>query len=247
MRPVIKEESPQKDDFDNYRDAFPELRGRIGPYCSYCERRIPTGLAIEHIQAKKYKDGNGEYPYKHLVGKWSNFLLACVNCNSTKGNKNVTLDNVFLPDRDNSFQAFLYEPDGSIKINPEISQSLKALAMASLELTGLDRTTPTYHDKNGDLVALDRVQDRAEAFLTAIEALQDWETKQSEALKNPIVRNAVGLGFFSVWMTVFHEHEDIKLAFVESFPGTSSICFDSKGLVVTPRPNDHYLDHGGKI
>lgn len=247
MRPVIKEESPQKDDFDNYRDAFPELRGRLGPYCSYCERRIPTGLAIEHIQAKKYKDGNGEYPYKHLVGKWSNFLLACVNCNSTKGNKNVTLDNVFLPDRDNSFQAFLYEPDGSIKINPEISQSLKALAMASLELTGLDRTTPTYHDKNGDLVALDRVQDRAEAFLTAIEALQDWETKQSEALKNSIVRNAVGLGFFSVWMTVFHEHEDIKLAFVESFPGTSSICFDSKGLVVTPRPNDHYLDHGGKI
>lgn len=247
MRPVIKEESPQKDDFDNYRDAFPELRGRIGPYCSYCERRIPTGLAIEHIQAKKYKDGNGEYPYKHLVGKWSNFLLACVNCNSTKGNKNVTLDNVFLPDRDNTFQAFLYESDGSIKINPDISPSSKELAKASLELTGLNKTTRTFHDSNGDLVALDRVQDRAAAHLMAMDALQDWELNPTLELMKAIVRNAQSEGFFSVWMTVFHGYEDIKLEFIRAFPGTSAKCFDSKGLVVTPRPNDHYLDHGGKI
>jgi 5-methylcytosine-specific restriction endonuclease McrA len=78
MRPVFRNASPQADDYDDYRHSFPELVGRIGMYCSYCERRIATNLAVEHIQPKSLP------AYAHLAGRWNNFLLGCVNCNSTK-------------------------------------------------------------------------------------------------------------------------------------------------------------------
>jgi len=52
MRPVHRDESPQADDFDPYRTALAELPSRLGMYCSFCERRIVTQLAVEHIQPK---------------------------------------------------------------------------------------------------------------------------------------------------------------------------------------------------
>ena len=94
MRPVTRGDSPQVNDFDDYRDAFGPLAGRIGPYCSYCERLIPTQLAVEHIQAK-----NPAGPYAHLEGSWINYLLGCVNCNGTKGDKDVQLGAVFACSR----------------------------------------------------------------------------------------------------------------------------------------------------
>src|SRR5271157_2553705 len=105
MRPVLRGNSPQAADYDNYRDAFGELTGRIGMFCSYCERRIPTQLAVEHIQPK------GLPAYAHLQGRWENFLLGCVNCNSTKGDKDVVLADVLLPDRDNTAAAYEYTMD----------------------------------------------------------------------------------------------------------------------------------------
>lgn len=75
-------------DFADYDDAKPFLLARLGPFCSYCERRIPTNLAVEHIQPK------GVPKYAPLEKTWDNFLLACVNCNSTKGDDDVLLDQV---------------------------------------------------------------------------------------------------------------------------------------------------------
>ena len=77
MRPVAKGGNPQAGDFADYQDARPFLISRIGPFCSYCERRT-TPLHVEHIQPK------GLPQYAGLIGRWDNFLLACVNCNSTK-------------------------------------------------------------------------------------------------------------------------------------------------------------------
>lgn len=48
MRPVCRGPSPRKQDFANYDDAKPDLVSRLGLYCSYCERRIATNLAVEH-------------------------------------------------------------------------------------------------------------------------------------------------------------------------------------------------------
>jgi 5-methylcytosine-specific restriction endonuclease McrA len=85
MRPIRRGSSPRQADFTNYREALPDLVGRLGMYCSYCERRIPTQLAVEHIQPK------GLPASQALQGRWENFLLACVNCNSIKKDKPVSL------------------------------------------------------------------------------------------------------------------------------------------------------------
>ena len=100
MRPIRRGGSPRHSDFNNYKDAKAYLVSRLGSYCSYCERRIATMLAVEHIQPKDLP------AYGHLTGRWENFLLGCVNCNSTKKDKDVQLDTILLPDRDNTFAVY---------------------------------------------------------------------------------------------------------------------------------------------
>jgi 5-methylcytosine-specific restriction endonuclease McrA len=85
MRPIRRGLSPRTSDFEEYQSAQPYLAGRLDTYCSYCERRIATNLAVEHIQPK------GRPAYANLIGRWDNFLLACVNCNSTKAMLNNNL------------------------------------------------------------------------------------------------------------------------------------------------------------
>ena len=46
-----------------YAQAKPDLINRMGHYCSFCERRISTNFAVEHIQPKK-----GQYAHPHLIG-----------------------------------------------------------------------------------------------------------------------------------------------------------------------------------
>ena len=127
LRPVKRGISPLGDiSYTNYSDAKPDLIARIsrgnskgkhlGSYCNYCERRIETNLAIEHIQPKK-----GSFGKPELEGEWSNFLVACVNCNSTKGSKEVLLNTLLLPDRDNTFYAFKYKADGHIEPSNSLS------------------------------------------------------------------------------------------------------------------------------
>ncbi len=111
MRPVRRGASPRTTDFADYAQAKPELVSRLGSYCSYCERRIPTNLAVEHLQPKRGPSGHPD-----LAGRWENFLLACVNCNSTKGDKPVVLADVLLPDRDNTFAAYTYTEDGKVSV-----------------------------------------------------------------------------------------------------------------------------------
>ena len=247
MRPVDRGVSPQASDFATYTTAFPHLRGRLGPYCSYCERRIPTNLAVEHIQAKRYRDTTGAYPYLALRGQWTNFLLGCVNCNSTKGNKNVTLDNVFLPDRDNTFAAFTYVEDGTIEPAKGLSTAQRQLAKDTLALTGLNKQTRVFRDGNDKLVALDRVQDRAAVRLEAMDSLEDWVSNPSPELHRSIIKCALFAGFFSVWMDVFSAHPDLRRALINAFDGTARECFDTSTAPVSPRPLGHGLPHGSKV
>jgi len=117
---------------------------RLGLYCSYCERRVVTNLAVEHIQPK-----DGPHGHPHLIGRWENFLLACVNCNSTKRDKNVVLANVFLPDRDNTFAAFSYLPDGTVQPAATLATALMGKASDTLALTGLDKKISVALDEHG--------------------------------------------------------------------------------------------------
>ena len=245
MRPIRKGESPQDDDFEDYKDAKPELISRLGSYCSYCERRIATNLAVEHIQPKALA------AYKQLEGRWENFLLGCVNCNSTKSKKDVQLDHILLPDRDNTFAAFDYLADGTIAVSSQAEDAgKKQQAEDTLALTGLEKRVSEVLDENGNRVAIDRVSQRLQARLIAESSLEDLlMTPGNEALRRSITRNAISEGFFSIWMTVFQDDADMCNRLIDAFPGTrDSGCFDpASGSSVSPAPNPDGLTGGGEI
>ena len=245
MRPIRRDVAPTPADYVNYTDAKPDLVARLGPYCSFCERPVVTQLAVEHVQPK------GLPVYAHLIGRWNNFLLACVNCNSTKKNKNVVLSDVILPDRDNTFAAFEYLPDGSVQASPlATGNGLTAIAEATLALTGLDKAAPNTHDENGRQVALDRVSQRMEVWLNAQEARNDIaKNPNNHMLRSYVIKLATKTGFFSVWMSVFSGDADMRIRLVNAFPGTAeSGCFDMvNGNPVSPAPNPDGLAAGGKI
>lgn len=244
MRPVRKGSSPVAGDYGNYEDAKPYLVSRLGPYCSYCERPIATMLAVEHVQPK------GLTQYKHLEGSWSNYLLACVNCNGTKKDKDVHPAAYLLPDRDNTFAAFSYLPDGTIEPSEKaVDNGLQAMAQATLELTGLEKAAIQTPDINGRQVALDRVSQRMEIWGIAEVSKVDLDNDpDNQVLRRSIVQIALSSGFFSIWMTVFADDPDMLSRFVDAFPGTrASGCFDANGHPVSPAPNPDLLSDGGKI
>jgi uncharacterized protein (TIGR02646 family) len=231
VRPVRRGEVPVPGGFANYRDAFPDLVGRLGMYCSYCERRIPTGLAVEHMQPKSLA------AYAHLEGEWTNFLLACVNCNSVKGCQDIRLDEYVWPDRDDTFAIFEYTDDGRIvPSQTAIDAGIEHVARATLELTGLDRAIAPYFDDNGIMVQLDRVAQRMNARLIAEDSLADLElTSDRDSYIRAIVRIALAEGFFSVWMKVFFGHQDVLDALIDAFKGTrASGCFAGRAVDRNP-------------
>lgn len=245
MRPVRRGAAPQSNDFDPYNDARSYLVSRLGLYCSYCERRIATNLAVEHIQPKA-----GPYGRPYLIGRWENFLLACVNCNSAKQDKNVILANVLLPDRDNTFAAFAYLPDGTVKPSTTLPTALAGKASDTLALTGLDKKISVALDKNGRQVALDRVSQRMETWAVAMEARSDVDANPDNvAVKDGVIRAAKAYGFFSIWMTIFSDDSDMRNRLIDAFEGTrESGCFDPvTTLPVSPAPNPDDLVDGAKV
>jgi uncharacterized protein (TIGR02646 family) len=251
MRPVTRGDSPQANDYADYRDAFGLLVGRIGPYCSYCERLIPTQLAVEHIQAK-----NPAGPYAHLVGRWTNYLLGCANCNGTKGDKDVQLDAVFLPDRDNTFAAFDYTMDGKVVPAPGLSLERTQMAERTLELTGLDKPWNEITDENGRLIFVDRVSERMLVWLMAESSRADLIESPTPQMRRMIVKAAQTSGLFSIWMRVFENDPEMRRLLIDGFEqaghfygftGTAQDCFDIQTTaVISPRPGNG-LGGAGKI
>jgi len=241
MRAIHRGASPRLNDYDEYRDSFTELSARLGMYCSYCERRIATQLAVEHIQPKAL------LKYRYLQGKWENFLLGCVNCNSTKGKKDVVLSEVLLPDRDNTSAAYKYTPDGRIEIADTLTAPQQAMAGATLKLTGLDKRISEVYDSAGELVAIDRVAQRMETWLIAESSKDDLQANPSNGFRRQIVRTARAQGFFSIWMTVFGDDLVLRRMLIEEFPGTAGDCFDPNTTQpIIPRP-PNTLANGCKV
>ena len=243
MRPVRRGLSPQVGDFVPYTSAKVHLVSRIGMYCSYCERPVKTGLAVEHIQPKSLP------LFSHLEGEWSNFLLACINCNSAKSRKTSLLEDHYFPDRDNTFVALEYLPDGQVRPTQNLALDRRDLAINTILLTDLDKKVVQAIDENGRIVAFDRVSQRVEAWIIAEEALADWQSNPCNEVKIGIRRSAVAMGVFSIWMAVFVSCPEILSTLIDAFPGTrASGCFDQVTSVpLSPHPNLDGLPMGGKI
>lgn len=233
MRPVDKGPAPTDEAgapkvFQEYGHARRDLIDRMGQYCSYCEAKLPTSLAVEHVKPKSINPD--------LERDWNNFLLGCTNCNSVKGSKEVDLDDYVWPDSYNTFQCFVYLSDGSVSVPEGLHQDIVLKANELIALVGLDRKTPepgtTEYAKASDR----RYENRLSAYVTAQDVLNDLESAPEEA-KPYIVQNIYRIveagGFWSVWMTVFDGYTEVKYGLVEALPGTCKGCFDNDGNPVT--------------
>jgi uncharacterized protein (TIGR02646 family) len=237
MRPVTRGASPIAGDFNQYPDAYPYLVARLEKYCSYCERYLTTGLAVEHIQPKKL--------YPALERRWDNFLLGCVNCNSTKGDRDVLLHDLLLPDRDNTFAAFDYSDDGQVRPTGNLDAATRVLAERTLFFTGQNTARGLPRNRNLRRVALDRIGQRRETWMMAVDSRAELHRSPTEELRNAIVRLAQVAGFFSIWMKVFEADAEMRRRFITAFPSTAEDCFDAATLAVSPRPGNG-LPHAGK-
>ncbi len=208
--------------FSEYALARGELIQRLGEYCSFCESLMNASLAVEHVLPKRH------HPERAL--DWDNFLLACVNCNSSKGSRAVTREAYFWPDRDNTARAFAYSAEGFIRPAPELTPEQAEVAKRTLALIGLDRL-PTHNPKASDR----RWLHRREAWGRAERAREALARHDSEAMRRGIVEQATALGFWSIWMTVFAADLDMRQRLVTAFAGTPLACFDAQTRLL-PRP-----------
>lgn len=217
MRPVERGAAPRV--YKEYGDAIGDLETRLGTYCSYCERRLPINLAVEHVVPKSLE--------KALETEWTNFLLGCTNCNSVKGDQPVIVDDVLWPDRDNTFLAFKYVKGGFVYLAEDLSPVQEAKAQALLDLVGLQRHRargwgrPAPRDK--------RWEQRDQVWAAAERCRKNYEIlEEADAAKEFVLTAAEGFGFFSVWMTVFDTYPSVKVGLIALFAGTAD-CFDADG------------------
>jgi len=230
MRPVSRGKAPNgTGQYSPWGLARRDLVRAMGPFCSYCEREVRNQLAVEHIRPK---DPNATPNWSHLRFSWENFLLACTNCNSIKGDKNFPLTHCFWPHLDNTTRAISYDPDGSVQIEPLLPVVMHPGARATIDLVGLDRdgrSDPAGSDPRWELREL--------AWELANRQLQTWlqllaERSRGEATVAAVRRAveciadvAIGIGFWSVWMKAFRGHPQVQGRLVQAFPGTVSVCF----------------------
>jgi uncharacterized protein (TIGR02646 family) len=188
MRPV--ERGLNKKAFKRYQEARGDLIARLGQYCSYCEMKLPSSLHVEHVQPKSHSPA--------LCCQWDNLLLACVNCNSSKGDKEIQVKNCLWPDRDNTFLAFIYNEGGIISVNPGLSKEQRKCAQNILNIIGLQK-----HPGNNIERTDRRWNNRKEVWDMAYFALKRLNKMDTEEMREQIVETAYHSGFWSTWMTVF--------------------------------------------
>jgi uncharacterized protein (TIGR02646 family) len=214
MRPVDRGAAPAA--YAKYQDAGPDLQARLGDYCSYCERQIETNLAVEHVQPKSHVPA--------LRTAWTNFLLGCVNCNSSKGSTPINPIDYLWPDVDNTLRAFEYIRGGMIQPAAALAPNLAVKAQATISLAGLDRypggpgQAPTTADQ--------RWLRRQQAWEKAERSRAILAGQDTDEVRELIVNVATGRGEFSIWWTVFATDPDMRRRLREAFIGTHGASFD---------------------
>lgn len=227
MRPVDKGEDLGT--FRPYNCAQSQLISRLGAYCSYCERFIATGIHVEH-KVPQSQDNV-------LKFSWSNFLLACVNCNSAKSATTIVLQDYIWPDSDNTLLAFGYDSEGRVVPAQNFSDDINTKIWATWQLAGLNRHPDT--SKQGVIKPTSkdrRWNQRRDEWRFAQSNKSKLVQYNSEVVRELIIERAKSGGFFSVWYTVFADHPQMRQLLVEAFKGTDASCFDDDYLPVH-RPN----------
>ncbi|MEK8017384.1 MAG: HNH endonuclease [Candidatus Parabeggiatoa sp.] len=223
MRPVEigivpTDDNGQPKQYSEYQQARPDLIKRLGEYCSFCEGRIAANLALEHILPKSL--------HPQLALSWDNFLIACTNCNSTKGSQNIDLKDYYWPHQDNTARAFVYQRGGLVSVNKALKSFAQNKAQRTLELTGLNKigVNSTISDR--------RWMSRRDTWNIAQRARQNLLKNNTPEMREQIVETTLARGFWSIWMTVFQDDVDMLNRFIQVFPGTCCQCFNQQGQAV---------------
>ncbi len=225
MRPVQKLQSGEVllsgrvvlDSYVPHGSAYLDLDENLGRYCSYCEV-FSTDLEVEHIVSQNQDDTK-----THL---WSNFLLACGRCNGkdNKSNKHVEINDSYFPHKNNTLLIFEYREAGLDMVRGTLLMEQQRKANDLIDLVGLDKYEG--NPKYSAILPRDiRWKERRIAWELADRYLADFE--KGERTASDIANFAAQRGFFSVWVSVFSNHKDVKEAFVQKFQGTASNCFDA--------------------
>ncbi len=225
MRPVEKGDCPQKDGkdivFKKYDHARPSLLSRLGEYCSFCEVRVPCGLHVEHRLPKSVAR------YAHLECEWTNFLLACSNCNSNKGSKDIEEDDYFWADTHNTAFALEYGEGGLVEPRQGLSGEEARRAQNLIALVGLDKKAGNLKTQSDN-----RWSNRLEVWNTATSRRQRLQTCNTPEMRESIAIIVRTSGYFSVWMTVFADDADMLRRIINAYPGTAADCFNPMGQCI---------------
>lgn len=226
MRPVIRGNCPVDEDgneivFSKYSRARRYLINSIGEYCSYCERKIEVNLAVEHVIPKDSR------PELTLV--WSNFLLGCTNCNSTKGDKPIVLTQYFWPDTDNTFNVFAYDNSGIVKVSKNLKKAIDIeKAKNMIELVGLDSRAEVVGSSAWEEASDRRFEHRLQAFFDSKELAVLYKKSGPNVrviLKINIKIIVLSQGFWSIWMEAFKEFPEVQRMIIDAYPGTNPNYF----------------------
>lgn len=226
MRPVNKDTAPVDSEnneiqFKKYERARRYLIDAIGEYCSYCERKLVVNLAVEHVKPKSTN--------KDLELSWSNFLLGCTNCNSTKGAEEITLSDYFWTDIDNTYDVFAYDKSGLVSVsNKIIDADLIEKAQRSIQLVGLDKKPPKTGTVAWKEASDRRFEHRIQAFIDAQEHAENYSTANSQIrsiMLGLIKTIVINQGFWSIWMRAFETFPEVQRELINSFTGTRTEFF----------------------
>ena len=179
-------------------------------------------MDVEHVLPKS--------PNPALALEWTNFLLACGNCNSIKGDKDFELNEIYWADKDNSLRAFVYEQDQPPQIadDPDVDVDI---AYDTIKLTGLDRVPGVAGYSDRDRRWLKRI----DAWSMAMQVADFIEVEDTEEMRQMAIFVAKGIGFWSVWFEVFHDDKEMCQRLINEFPGSAVDCFDVDTNIL-PRP-----------
>lgn len=224
MRPVDKDAQPLRADgtvitFNTYQQSRRYLINAIGEFCSYCERPILTSLAVEHLQPKTHNS--------HLELVWSNLLLACTNCNSTKGHTDVVVADYFWPNSDNTFAKFSYDVSGLVTVNPLLNPVEAVKAQNTISLVGLDRRQPNVGTREWEEASDRRHEHRLKAYVEANNYAANYDSASLEdrAKFLPFLMDIAKKGFWSIWMHAFEAFPEVQQSLIDSFSGTRLAYF----------------------
>lgn len=214
MRPVDKGPWPTRKNtastklkFNDWTRAIKHLRVRTGEFCHLCEMAVDHLIAVEHIKSR--------HTHPKLSSSWTNFLLSCSHCNSSKSTK--LLDSpyrkhYFWPHIHNTLMAFevpltgdeagVVRPSCNVTQNPQLTQRARDM----IALYELNKTT------TADGAADRRYLNRMAAIQMATSRRVEFE--KGQATIAAILDLASKTGFFSVWFEIFSDVPEVKSALI---------------------------------